>query len=68
MKTSESEERKKGESNEEKPEILGEIISYKFPRDPELSLTFKRILIFLQVPESKSLKQLMVDQGLLLLT
>ena len=68
MKTSESEERKKGESNEEKPEILGEIISFKFPRDPELSLMFKRVLIFLQVPESKSLKQLAVDQGLLLLT
>ena len=68
MKTSESEERKKGESNEEKPEILGEIISFKLPRDPELTLMFQRILTFLQVPDSKSLKQLMVDQGLLLLT
>lgn len=66
MKT--SEERKKGESNEEKLGILGELISFKFSRDCDLSLMFKRNLIFLQVPESKSLKQLMVDQGLLLLT
>ena len=59
-----SEERIKGESNEEKSRILGEVISFKFSRDCDLSLMFKRNLIFLQVPESKSLKQLMVDQGL----
>jgi hypothetical protein len=45
MKTSESEERKKGESNEEKPEILGEIISFKFPRDPELSFKYLNLKV-----------------------